>query len=107
MKVTMHLYRTHTCNELSLNTARIGESVKLSGWVHRKRDHGNLLFIDLRDHYGLTQLVANSEDSKAIFDSLTAERYESVITVVGKVVARAPETVNKELATGAIEVVVS
>ncbi|HEU5048360.1 MAG TPA: aspartate--tRNA ligase [Rickettsiales bacterium] len=100
----MHQYRTHTCNQLTAKDA--GQNVKLSGWVHRKRDHGNLLFIDLRDHYGITQLVANSESNKDIFDSLTAVRYESVITVVGKVVARAAETVNKDLATGTIEVVV-
>lgn len=101
----MHQYRSHKCNELT--TSHVGETVKLSGWVHRKRDHGNLLFIDLRDHYGITQLVANSEDGKEIFDSLTSERYESVITVTGKVLARATETINKDLATGAIEVVVN
>jgi len=100
----MHAYRTHTCN--ALQASDVGQTVKLSGWVHRKRDHGNLLFIDLRDHYGITQLVANAEDSKAIFDSLTHVRFESVITVTGKVVARTPETINKELATGMIEVVI-
>jgi aspartyl-tRNA synthetase len=100
----MHPFRTHTCNALS--NAHVGQTVKLSGWVHRKRDHGHLLFIDLRDHYGITQLVANSDNDKALFDALAAVRYESVITVVGKVVARAAETINKELATGAIEVVV-
>ncbi len=100
----MHLYRSHTCNELS--DKHVGQAVKLSGWVHRRRDHGNLLFIDLRDHYGITQLVANSEDSKEIFDALTHERFESVITVTGKVVARTPDTINKDLPTGAIEVVV-
>jgi len=100
----MHPYRTHTCNELK--SPHVGQSVKLSGWVHRKRDHGHLLFIDLRDHYGLTQLVANSEHAKDIFDALTQVRFESVITVVGKVVARVAETINKELATGEIEVVV-
>jgi aspartyl-tRNA synthetase len=100
----MHPYRTHTC--AALNKTHVGQSIKLSGWIHRKRDHGNLLFIDLRDHYGITQLVANSEHSKAVFDALTSERFESVITVGGKVVARTPETINKELATGEIEVVV-
>ena len=100
----MHPYRTHTC--AALNKTHVGQSIKLSGWIHRKRDHGNLLFIDLRDHYGITQLVANSEHSKSVFDALTTERFESVITVVGKVVARTPETINKELATGEIEVVV-
>ena len=101
----MHPYRTHRCHEL--NPSHVGQEVKLSGWVHRKRDHGNLLFIDLRDHYGITQLVCNSEKDKALFDALTHARFESVITVTGKVVARMPETVNKELATGGIEVSVA
>jgi aspartyl-tRNA synthetase len=100
----MHPYRTHTC--AALTKTHVGQTVKLSGWIHRKRDHGNLLFIDLRDHYGVTQLVANSEHSKSIFDSLTAERFESVITITGTVVARVAETVNKNLPTGEIEVVV-
>ncbi|MEI7669490.1 MAG: aspartate--tRNA ligase [Pseudomonadota bacterium] len=98
----MHAYRTHKCNELRINNN--GEIVKLSGWVHRKRDHGNLLFIDLRDHYGITQLVANSEDNKEMFDSLTSVRFESVITVIGKVLARTKETINPDLTTGEIEV---
>ena len=98
----MHPYRTHSCSELS--TPHVGHNVRLSGWVHRKRDHGNLLFIDLRDHYGVTQLVANSEKNQQLFDSLAQARYESVITVTGKVLARTPETVNRDLATGAIEV---
>src|SRR5476649_224096 len=100
----MHRYRTHNCGALTISEE--GQTVKLSGWVHRKRDHGNLLFIDLRDHYGVTQLVSNSEHNKDIFEALTAIRFESVITVVGKVVARAAETVNKDLATGTIEIVV-
>ncbi len=99
----MHTYRTHTCAQL--NKADIDKNVKLSGWVHRKRDHGNLLFIDLRDHYGITQLVA-TEGSKA-FEALSGVRLESVITVSGKVVERAAETVNKNLPTGEIEVAVS
>ncbi len=98
----MHQFRSHTC--AALRAANVGETVKLSGWIHRKRDHGHLLFIDLRDHYGVTQLVANSENGKGVFDSLTAERYESVITVTGKVLKRTPETVNKEIATGEIEI---
>ena len=97
-------YRSHTCNDLRATHA--GQTVRLAGWIHNKRDLGGVLFIDLRDHYGITQIVANSEASKDIFDSLTHVRYESVITVVGKVVARMPETVNKELATGGIEMVV-
>ena len=79
----MHAYRTHTCSQLT--KANVDEVVKLSGWVHRKRDHGNLLFIDLRDHYGITQLVA-SEGTPA-FAELSSVRLESVITVSGKVVA--------------------
>jgi aspartyl-tRNA synthetase len=96
----MHAYRTHSCAELRL--ANVGETVRLSGWVHRKRDHGQLLFVDLRDHYGITQIVADS-DSPA-FRTLDAARLESVVTVEGKVVARSPETVNPNLPTGEIEV---
>jgi len=98
----MHAYRTHHC--AALNASHVGQTVKLSGWVHRKRDHGNLLFIDLRDHYGITQLV--STEGNTHFQALTDVKLESVITVSGKVVARTAETVNKELPTGAIEVVV-
>jgi aspartyl-tRNA synthetase len=96
----MHAYRTHTCAEL--RKSNVGETVRLSGWVHRKRDHGHLLFVDLRDHYGITQIVADS-DSPA-FQTLDRLRVESVVTVEGQVVARSPETVNPNLATGEIEV---
>jgi aspartyl-tRNA synthetase len=96
----MHAYRTHNCAELS--AADVGKSVKLSGWVHRKRDHGNLLFVDLRDHYGITQIVTDIEDDA--FKALESVRAESVITVEGKVVGRAAEAVNPSLATGQIEV---
>jgi aspartyl-tRNA synthetase len=98
----MHAYRTHDCGEL--NAEHTGQTVKLSGWVHRKRDHGNLLFIDLRDHYGLTQLV--SVEGNADFQALTDVKLESVITVTGKAVKRTSETVNSDLSTGEIEVVV-
>lgn len=98
----MHTYRTHTCNQI--NASHVDQQVKLSGWVHRKRDHGNLLFVDLRDHYGITQLVA-SEGSPHL-DALSHVPLESVITITGKVVARATETVNKDIATGEIEVAV-
>ncbi|MDA0781985.1 MAG: aspartate--tRNA ligase [Rickettsiales bacterium] len=98
----MHAYRTHTCGEL--NKGNINSTVKLSGWVHRKRDHGNLLFIDIRDHYGITQLVVTNEDS--FLDAATHVRYESVITVTGKVVAREAETVNTNIPTGEIEICV-
>ncbi len=99
----MHAYRTHTCNEL--RDTHVGQEVKLSGWVHRKRDHGQLLFVDLRDHYGITQCVL--EEGHAAFARLTSLKLESVITVVGKVVAREGDTVNKELPTGHVEVVLS
>ncbi len=96
----MHLYRSHTCAQLS--AANVGETVRLSGWMHRKRDHGGVLFVDLRDHYGITQIVAD-EDSPALA-VLEKLRPESVITIDGEVKARVPDTVNKNLPTGAIEV---
>ncbi|MBL0965991.1 MAG: aspartate--tRNA ligase, partial [Blastomonas sp.] len=96
----MHAYRTHSCT--ALRASDVGQQVRLSGWVHRKRDHGNLLFIDLRDHYGLTQIVTDS-DSPA-FAALERLRVESVVTVTGTVVARSAETVNANLPTGEIEV---
>jgi len=96
----MHLYRSHTC--AALTAADVGASVRLSGWVHRKRDHGGVLFVDLRDHYGITQIVAD-EDSPAL-EMLDRLRVESVVTIDGEVKARSPETVNANLPTGAIEV---
>ncbi|MFO6448699.1 aspartate--tRNA ligase [Erythrobacter sp. NE805] len=96
----MHPYRTHTCAQLSLT--QVGETVRLSGWIHRKRDHGGVLFVDLRDHYGITQIVADT-DSPAL-PVLEGLRVESVVTIEGTVKARIPETVNPNLATGAIEV---
>jgi aspartyl-tRNA synthetase len=95
----MHAYRTHTCGALRL--ADVGKPVRLSGWVHRKRDHGNLVFIDLRDHYGLTQCVLDV--SSPLFKAVEQTRVESVVTVTGKVVQRPPETANPKLATGEIE----
>ncbi|MEM8987946.1 MAG: aspartate--tRNA ligase [Pseudomonadota bacterium] len=96
----MHAYRTHTCG--ALRRDHVGETVRLSGWVHRKRDHGGLLFIDLRDHYGLTQLVVEPE--AAFFSEIERVRQESVLSVTGRVVARSDETVNDNLPTGAVEV---
>jgi len=96
----MHLYRTHHC--AALRAEQVGQLVRLSGWVHRKRDHGNLLFVDLRDHHGITQIVTDV-DAPA-FKVIEGVRAESVITVTGDVVARAGEAVNPNLATGAIEV---
>ncbi|MFA6124981.1 MAG: aspartate--tRNA ligase [Sphingomonas sp.] len=96
----MHAYRTHTCAQL--RATDVGVSVKLSGWVHRKRDHGNLLFVDLRDHYGITQIVTDSDSpTHAVLDKL---RPESVVTITGDVVARSPETVNAALPSGEIEI---
>ena len=96
----MHKYRTHKCNELRIEN--VNDQVKLSGWVHRKRDHGQLIFIDLRDHYGLTQVVVDSSNENfSIFESLPLE---SVITVLGKVVERSEETINDNLPTGRIEI---
>jgi aspartyl-tRNA synthetase len=92
-------YRTHTCGQL--RPQHVGQEARLSGWVQRKRDHGNLLFIDLRDHYGVTQVVVDS--ASPVFKSAEAVRTESVITVTGKVVARQPSTVNPKLATGEVE----
>ncbi len=99
----MHQYRTHTCGQL--RETDDGATVRLSGWVHRKRDHGNLLFVDLRDHYGLTQCVADKESP--VFKGFEALRPESVVTFTGKVVKRSPETVNAKLPTGQIEVQVA
>jgi aspartyl-tRNA synthetase len=97
----MHPYRTHDCGEL--RTEHVGETVRVSGWVHRKRDHGQLLFIDLRDHYGITQVVFQPEH--AFFADAESVRLESVLTVTGAVVARSPDTVNPGLPTGEVEVV--
>jgi aspartyl-tRNA synthetase len=97
--MTMHAYRTHTCG--ALRAADAGKTVRLSGWVHRKRDHGGLLFIDLRDHYGLTQCVV--AQGAPAFAALDGARAESVVTVTGEVVPREGSTVNPKLPTGEIE----
>ncbi len=96
----MHAYRTHTCG--ALTSAEVGNEVRVSGWVHRKRDHGDLVFIDLRDHYGMVQIV--TEVDGPVFKVIEQLRAESVVTVTGKVVARAPEAVNPNLPTGEIEI---
>ena len=96
----MHLYRTHTCGELRLDQAQT--EARISGWIHRKRDHGNLLFIDLRDQYGMTQCVIDS--SSLLFDQVESLRPESVITVTGQVVKRSDDTINTGLPTGEIEI---
>ena len=99
----MHKYRTHTCSEITKKNS--GSRVKLSGWIHRKRDHGNLLFFDLRDHFGLTQCVI--ENSNSFFKVVEKIKPESVVCVSGKVVNRSSDTVNKDLLTGEVEVKVT
>jgi aspartyl-tRNA synthetase len=98
----MHAYRSHTCGELRLADA--GRPARLSGWVHRRRDHGHLLFVDLRDHYGLTQCVIDA--SSPLFAAADALRLESVVTVTGRVTARSDDTVNPKLDTGEVELVI-
>ena len=97
----MHPYRTHTCAELRAD--REGQQVRLSGWVHRKRDHGGVIFIDLRDHYGLTQVVVHPD--KPFFPEAELVRNESVITVTGSVIRRSDDTINPNMPTGEVEVV--
>ena len=98
----MNKYRTHNCSELTIKN--IGKQTILSGWVHKKRDHGNLLFIDLRDHYGITQCIIDNKNEH--FSALEKIKLETVIRIEGDVVARTSETVNKEHATGSIEVAI-
>ena len=99
----MNQYRTHTCG--ALRAADAGKTVKLSGWVHRKRDHGNLLFVDMRDNFGTTQCVLDT--ASPVFKTLEKIRPESVITVEGKVVLRDANTINPKMPTGEIEVAVT
>jgi aspartyl-tRNA synthetase len=99
----MHAYRTHTCGALRLGDA--GIAARLSGWVHRKRDHGQLLFVDLRDHYGITQCVIDV--SSPLFAAVDALRLESVVAVTGRIVKRSPDTINPNLATGEVELVIA
>ena len=97
----MNKYRTHDCNQLRLEDA--GSKVSLAGWINRKRDHGNVLFVDLRDHYGVTQCVIEKTNTKLLnlVDSL---RVETVIKIDGTVIKREPDTINKSLNTGSIEI---
>ena len=99
----MHAYRTHTCGALRLSDA--GQPARLSGWVHRKRDHGQLLFIDLRDHYGVTQCMIDI--SSPLFPAADALRLESVVTMTGRIAARSADTVNPKLDTGEVELVIA
>ena len=96
----MHVYRSHTCADL--NASNVGDTVRLSGWVHRVRDHGGILFIDLRDHYGITQILADPDS--AAFSELEKVRSEWCIRIDGEVKARDPQLVNKNIPTGEIEI---
>ena len=96
----MNKYRTHTCNELSKK--EVGSDIKISGWINKKRDHGNLLFIDLRDNYGVTQCIINQENKN--FKEIEKLQLETVIKIEGKVLERTEETINKDIQTGEIEV---
>lgn len=102
MQTKDHQYRTHNCSEL--NKSNVGQSVKLSGWVHSKRDHGSLIFIDLRDHFGITQLAIDSANTTLNLDEIAHIKLESVITVSGSVIARAAEAINPNIKTGEIEI---
>ena len=95
-------YRSHTCGEL--RAAHAGEPARLSGWVHRRRDHGQLIFLDLRDRYGITQVVIDGTDSPAAHEVASRVRSEFVVTAVGDVALRLPGTENRRLETGEIEV---
>ena len=99
----MNIYRTHNCNELSVKNN--DEKVVLSGWIHKKRDHGNLLFIDLRDNYGITQCVVQKDN--ASFEALEKLRLETVVKISGNCVKRSSDAINTELKTGEIEVVIN
>ena len=96
----MHAYRSHTCGQLRKED--VGKTVRLSGWVHRLRDHGGLLFVDLRDHYGITQIVADPQSP--MFAAAEALKPEWVVRIDGEVVARTDETINPNLPTGEVEI---
>ena len=96
----MNNYRSHLCSDLSIKN--LGEKVTLSGWADTIRDHGNLLFIDLRDNYGITQCVIDGTHSS--FEEISKLSNESVLTIIGEVVKRSEETINKNLQTGEIEI---
>ncbi len=96
----MNKYRTHNCNELRKSS--VGQKVIVSGWINKKRDHGNLLFIDLRDNYGITQCIIDRDNLK--FNELEKIQLETVVKIEGEVVNRSTETINKEIETGEVEV---
>ena len=99
----MNKFRSHNCNELRKKD--VGTKVLLSGWVNKKRDHGNLLFIDLRDNYGITQCIIDKDNSN--FNELEKIQLETVIKIDGKVIDRSKDTINKEIKTGEIEIVIN
>ena len=98
----MNKYRSHNCNQLRKNN--IGKNVLLSGWINKKRDHGNLLFIDLRDNYGITQCIIDKDNPN--FSELEKTQLETVIKIEGKVITRSQDTINKDIDTGTIEVAI-
>ena len=98
----MHAYRSHSCADL--NAAHVGQTVRLAGWVHRVRDHGGVLFIDLRDHYGMTQVLADPDSP--VLSEIETVRSEWCIRIDGEVKARDPELVNQKINTGEIEVII-
>ena len=98
----MNKFRTHKCNELRKHN--VGDTIILSGWINKKRDHGNLLFVDLRDNYGITQCIIDKGNSN--FKMLEKIQLETVIKIEGKVVERSKESVNNDIETGEIEVVI-
>ena len=98
----MNKYRSHNCNELRKKD--VGNNVLLSGWINKKRDHGNLLFIDLRDNYGITQCIVDKDNLS--FNELEKTQLETVIKINGKVINRSDETINKDIETGEIEVAI-
>ena len=99
----MNKYRSHNCNEL--RKSDVGSNVVLSGWINKKRDHGNLLFLDLRDNYGITQCIIDKENKN--FSILEKMQLETVVQIDGKVIDRSKETINKDIDTGEIEVLIN
>ena len=98
----MNKYRTHNCNELRKDD--LDKDILISGWINKKRDHGNLLFLDLRDNYGVTQCIIDKDNSK--FKELEKMQLETVVKIEGKVVDRSNETINKDILTGEVEVAI-
>ena len=98
----MSKFRTHKCNELRKHN--VGDTIILSGWINKKRDHGNLLFVDLRDNYGITQCIIDKENSN--FKKLEKTQLETVIKIDGKVVDRSKDTINNDIETGEVEVII-